>query len=70
MSWSQTNAGRAIAVGALVAIPPLVIDDGSLVRLWLGEIKGSVTPGLGLILATDQSSHVVCLLGAALVASA
>lgn len=67
---AQTNAWRAIAVGVLVAIPHLVIDDGTIVRFWLRAVKGSVSPGPGLIIATDQSFHIVCLLGAALVASA
>jgi hypothetical protein len=61
---------RAVAVGALGTIPHLVIDDGTLVRFWLRAVKGTTTPTLGLTIATDKSFHLVCLLGAALVASA
>lgn len=67
---SRTTAGRAIAVGTLVAIPHLLIDDGTLVRSWLREVKRTTRPGAGLLIATDQSFHVVCLLVAALVAAA
>jgi len=63
-------AGRAVGVAALVAIPHLLIDDGTLVRFWLREVKGTTTPDPGLAIATDQSFHIVCLLGAALVSCA
>lgn len=67
---SETSAWRAVGVAALVAIPHLLIDDGTLVRLWSREVKGIASPGLGLIIAVDQIFHVLCLLGAALVAAA
>ena len=66
----QTTPWRAIGVGALVAIPHLLIDDGRLVRFWLRDVKGTTTPALGLMIATDQSFHVLCLFAAALVATA
>lgn len=67
---TQISAGRAVAVGALVAVPHLLLDDGRLVRLWMQRIKGVDRPGVALTIATDQAFHVVCLLGAALVAVA
>lgn len=67
---SETSALRALAVAALVAIPHLLIDDGTIVRFWLREVKGASSPALGLAIATDQTFHVLCLLGAALVAAA
>jgi hypothetical protein len=67
---TRTSAGRAVAVGALVAVPHLLIDDGRFVRLWLRRVKGVQRPGVGLTIAVDQAFHVVCLLGAALVAAA
>lgn len=72
LAWvaAETNAGRAIAVGALVAIPHLVIDDGRLVRSWVRRVKGAEQPTLGLVVAVDQTFHVVCLFGAALLAAA
>jgi Protein of unknown function (DUF3307) len=65
---SNTSAGRAVAIGALVAVPHALIDDGRFVRLWLERVKGVQRPGPALTIAVDQSFHVVCLLGAALVA--
>ncbi len=66
----RTTAGRALAVGALVAVPHLLVDDGHLVRAWLREVKHADRPALGLMIAVDQTFHVVCLLGAALLAAA
>jgi hypothetical protein len=68
--WIGTSrsAWRALEVGVLVAIPHLLIDDGTLVRAWLGKVKGTLRPGIGLLIATDQVFHVVCLLGVSLIA--
>jgi hypothetical protein len=66
----NTSAGRAVAVAAIVSVPHLAIDDGRLVRGWLHEVKGAREPGLGLLIAVDQSFHALCLLGAALLAAA
>jgi hypothetical protein len=67
---NNTSAARAVAIGALVAIPHLLIDDGHAVRAWLRDVKGAERPTLGLSIAVDQSFHLLCLLGAALVAAA
>ena len=67
---AQTTAWRAIGVGALVAIPHLLIDDGRFVRAWLREVKSADRPSPGLVIAVDQSFHVLCLLGAAVLAAA
>jgi Protein of unknown function (DUF3307) len=67
---SKTSAARAIEVAVLVAIPHLLIDDGRIVRLWLHRVKGVQRPGAALTIAVDQSLHLVCLLGAALLAAA
>jgi uncharacterized protein DUF3307 len=64
----RTSPWRAVGVAALVAIPHLLIDDGRLVRFWLRDVKGTATPTPGLMIATDQSFHVLCLFGAALAA--
>jgi hypothetical protein len=60
---------RAIAVGALVSIPHLVIDDGRLVSAWLRKVKRAADPTTALSIAVDQTFHMVCLFGAALVAA-
>jgi Protein of unknown function (DUF3307) len=65
----ETTVLRAVGVGALVAIPHLLVDDGHLVRAWLRDVKRAPEPPLGLAIAVDQSFHLVCLLGAAVLAS-
>jgi hypothetical protein len=67
---SHTDAGRAVLVGVAVSIPHFLIDDGRVVKLWLREVKRAPRPGLALTIAVDQSLHLVCLLGAALLAAA
>jgi Protein of unknown function (DUF3307) len=68
--WVGTEQGAIAAVGGalLVILPHVVIDDGRLVPLWLLHVKhnqpGQIAPALQL--AVDQSFHVVCLLGLAL----
>jgi hypothetical protein len=66
----KTDAARAVGIGTLVAVPHLLIDDGHLVRVWLRDVKGAARPALGLVIAVDQSFHLLCLLAAALVAAA
>jgi len=67
---AETTALRAVAVGALIAVPHLVIDDGRIVSAWLRGVKHVSDPALGLRIAVDQTFHAFCLLGAALVAAA
>ncbi len=66
---SERSPTRAVLVGVLVAIPHLLVDDGRVVRVWLRDVKHVPDPPLGLSIAVDQAFHVVCLLGAALVAA-
>ena len=67
---AETTALLAVAVGALIAIPHLLIDDGRVVGAWLHRVKHVSNPALGLRIAVDQTFHALCLLGAALVAAA
>ena len=71
LAWigRRTSAKRAVMVGGAVAIPHLLVDDGGLVELWLREVKRASKPAPALAIAVDQSFHVICLLGAALLAS-
>lgn len=65
----ETSAARAVAVGALVAVPHWVQDDGRLLDAYMRRVKG-MTPGAsGLRIAVDQSFHVVFLFAAALLAA-
>jgi Protein of unknown function (DUF3307) len=66
----ETGVARALLVAALVAVTHFVVDDGRLVRGWLRTVKGVARPPVALSIAVDQSFHVLCLLGAALVATA
>lgn len=66
----HASPARAVLVGVTVAIPHLLIDDGRLVRAWVHRVKGAGAPGQGLLIAVDQSFHLLCLLGAALLAAA
>jgi hypothetical protein len=63
------SVGRAIVVALLIALPHMIIDDGRLVRVWLREVKHSADPAAHLRLMVDQSFHVVCLLGVAVLAA-
>ena len=65
----RTTVKRAVTVGGAVAIPHLLVDDGRLVDVWLREVKRARQPPPALIVAVDQSFHVICLMGAALVAA-
>lgn len=66
---SQTSAVRAVAVGALVAILHLLVDDGRLVRAWLRYVKRAPAPALVPTIAVGVSFHLVCLFGAVRVAA-
>jgi 2-methylcitrate dehydratase PrpD len=65
----ERGAPRAAGLGASVAIPHLLVDDGWLVRAWLHRVKRVPEPPPALSIAVDQGFHVVCLLGAAIVAT-
>lgn len=65
---AHTSVGRAILVGALIAVPHLVIDEGRLVRAWVREVKRAPDPPPAPVIAVDQSLHLLCLFGASLVA--
>jgi hypothetical protein len=71
LAWigAETSALRAVAVAAIVAISHVIIDDGRLVGAWLRDVKRAANPAPALSIAVDQSFHILCLLGAALVAA-
>jgi hypothetical protein len=68
--WVGENRSAlgAIGIAALIAVPHIVVDDGHLVRAWMRGVKHAPDPSPSLLLMVDQSFHVVCLLGAALLA--
>jgi hypothetical protein len=65
----ERGAVRAVVVALLIALPHVLVDDGRLVRGWLRQVKHSPDPAPSLRLMVDQSFHVVCLLGAAVLAA-
>lgn len=65
----QTTPWRAVAVGAVVAVPHLFLDDGHFVRFWLRAVKRAPAPSAALTVSVDQTFHVVCLVGAAVLAA-
>jgi hypothetical protein len=71
LAWVAAERGlaRAVAVAVLVAVPHVVVDDGHFVKGWMSQVKHVPDPTPALSLMVDQSFHVVCLLGAAAVAT-
>lgn len=65
----ETSAARAAAIGALVAVPHWVQDDGRLLDAYMRRVKGMAPGSPGLRIAVDQSFHVVFLFAAALLAT-
>ena len=68
----ERDIARAFALGIrLFAVDCLPeVEDRRLVEVWLREVKRASQPPAALTVAVDQSFHVVCLLGAALLAAA
>jgi hypothetical protein len=67
--WPELGAA-ALGIGAVIVVPHLVQDDGRPVRWFALRVKHSPNPEGTLLIAVDQSLHVVALLGAALLAAA
>jgi hypothetical protein len=72
LAWIGHDQGvaRAVLVALLIALPHVAVDDGRFVRVWLRQVKHSPDPAPSLRLMVDQSFHVVCLLGVAVLAAA
>jgi hypothetical protein len=66
----EEDALRAVLVGLVVAIPHGLVDDGRFLAAWMRRVKHAEDPSLVLRILVDQSFHVLCLFGAALVAVA
>jgi uncharacterized protein DUF3307 len=67
--WLATELGGwALGVGALVVLPHLIQDDGRLLGAYMRRVKGlEPRPGV-LLMAIDQSSHLLALFAVALLA--
>ena len=69
--WIGVDRGlaRAVLVALVIAVPHVLVDDGHFVGVWMRQVKHSPNPAPSLRLMVDQSFHVVCLLGAAMLAA-
>lgn len=70
--WLAGDIGAwVVGVGALVFVPHFVQDDGRLLRAYMVRVKGpGATSNPQVVLAVDQTFHLVTLFGIALLASA
>jgi hypothetical protein len=67
---TELGAAAAVGVGALVLLPHVIIDDGTLVASWVRHIKHvEGTPSVVVRLGVDQTLHVLALAGVALLAT-
>jgi Protein of unknown function (DUF3307) len=67
---SESGVPAAAGIGALVLLPHVVIDDGTLVAAWVRHVKHvEGTPSVVVRLGVDQSLHVVGLAAIALLAT-
>lgn len=66
----ETGAAWAVLIGAVVAIPHWIQDDGRLLDAYIARVKGLAKSSPGLRVAVDQSFHVLFLFGTALLAVA
>jgi uncharacterized protein DUF3307 len=67
--WLADDLGLgAVLVAAAIAFPHLVQDDGRLLAAYVRRVKGADPHGGVLIMAVDQSFHVLALFVVALVA--
>jgi hypothetical protein len=70
--WLADSLGwAAVGIGALIAAPHYVQDDGRLLSAYLHRVKGtSAQPGDLVYAAVDQAFHLLALFGVALLAAA
>jgi hypothetical protein len=68
---AQRSAAGAVALGALIAIPHLIQDDGRPVSAYLRTVKRTDADiHSAIFTSVDQSFHVLALFGTALLAAA
>ena len=65
------DTGRAVAAAAIIVFTHLIQDDGRLLRAYVRRVKKTDAQfGTTLMIAIDQSFHIIWIFGAALVAAA
>jgi hypothetical protein len=67
---SESGIGIGVGVGALVLLPHVIIDDGTLVASWVRHVKHvEGAPSVVVRLGVDQSLHILTLAAVALLAT-
>ena len=69
--WIALERGALLAavLALAVTLPHAVIDDGRLLRSYMRDVKRCMRPAPALLVAVDQSFHLVMLLPVALLAA-
>ena len=63
----ELNLWRAVLAAVVIAVPHLIQDDRRLLDTYMRRVKGPASvESAGLMVAVDQSFHLVALLGTAL----
>jgi len=58
----ESGAPAAVGVAALVGIPHVIVDDGTLVAWWIRNVKHvRGAPSTVVRLGVDQSTHLIAL---------
>lgn len=64
------GAAAAVGIGALIAIPHLIQDDGRVLAAYVGRVKGrTAVEEPSVMAAADQSFHMLALFLTALLAA-
>jgi hypothetical protein len=65
----EIGAAEAVGIGALIAVPHLIQDDGRLLKAYVMRVKGDAALNERSVLAAaDQSFHVLAMFLTALLA--
>jgi Protein of unknown function (DUF3307) len=71
LASEEVSALGAVGLGALIAVPHLVQDDGRLLTGYVEKVKGCTAAATREVFtAVDQTFHLVALFGTALLATA
>lgn len=66
----EIGAAEAAGLGALIATPHLIQDDGRLLKAYIGRVKGDAALTEGSVAAAvDQTFHILALFLTALLAA-
>ena len=69
LAWAARTVPAAIGLAALIGVPHMVVDDGRLLRAYIDRVKRVREPGTVVLIGADQSVHMLCLFGTALLAA-